>query len=213
MPDEVVVVDDGGNDGCDVCCAEFQRHSPLDLHCIYTDNPGQTMCSHARNVGLAATDAELVITSEPELLFDTDVIAQMLALRESRPKQILSAGTIHHVQENGTIETHRGWMATYCAMYERAWLADVGGWDEDFPDPWGWDDTDLLTRLRLTGVGQTVDPAMECTHQWHAPGWHGFEQTANEQHFLDKNLDQGGPDNPAIVANRDRVVGRPKERT
>lgn len=189
VPDEVLVVDDGGTDELFEVCEAYREDLGLPLRYVRTNNPGQSMCSHARNVGICSTDADIVITCEPEVMFETDAVAQMLALHAERPDLVVSAGTINHVQEDGSVSTIGGWLAPYVALYERRWLLEVGGWDERFPDPWGWDDVDLMTRLRIAlAVHQHVDRDIVATHQYHEPGWRGITQAANEAYFLGKGF-------------------------
>lgn len=189
QPDEVVVVDDGGTDDCQAVCDQFGARY------VYTHNPGATICSHARNVGIKATDCDLVVTSEPEIIFNTDVIAQMLLSREEHPHDVVSAGTIHHRQADNTVQTITGWVAPFAAMYKRSWLMDVGGWDESFASPWGWEDTDLLTRLREAGHGQVISLPIEVTHQYHPS--RACDQALNQAHFLAKQYPHD------IIANRE----------
>lgn len=221
LPDEILVVDDGTPDNSvyDACLA-----APVDVRYVYTHNLGPQMCSHARNVGVAATECDDVLTSEPEMLFVTDVVAQMLEDRKEHPREFINAGTIHHEQAPGTggcgcgcgqeMHTTVNWQAPWVAMYDRQQLLAVGGWDESFPDPWGWDDIDLGTRLRINNYGQFNDMRIEAIHQWHPPQI--VDQRANEAYFKSKGLVGEGetPDNPMILANREEVEagrwGRPK---
>lgn len=198
-PDEILVVDDGGTDPAleGLCAQAGARY-------IYTHNPGNTQCSHARNVGIRAIDADYVITSEPEMRFETDVIVQLLAAAVEHPSEVISAGTVRHEQPNGTHEEIRGWVAPFVALYRREWLLAIGGWDESFPSPWGWDDTDLLTRLRVSGIGQFIDTRIIVTHQWHPS--RACDQSANEAHFRAKDLERR---DEHIVANRGRAWGVP----
>jgi len=46
------------------------------------------------------TNADIIITSEPEMLFVTEVVKQMLDDHIANPDQIISAGTIYHMQTN-----------------------------------------------------------------------------------------------------------------
>lgn len=50
LPDEVLVVDDGGADNTEEVCASFNDRLPIRY--VYHNNPGQTICSFARNVGV-----------------------------------------------------------------------------------------------------------------------------------------------------------------
>lgn len=207
LPDEILVIDDGGSDNCE----EMVRNLPFPVRYIYTHHPGQSICSHARNVGLWNTDAELIITCEPEILFNSDVIAQLLADHAERPNEMISVGYVRHDQGDGTTIPTVGYVATWCALYRRSWLLDIGGWDEDFPDPWGWDDVDLCTRLRCAGHGQHIDQAIEVTHQWHGPTY--CDQDRNEAHFRAKILDSGSEvRDEDIVANRTHDWGVIKSR-
>lgn len=184
LPDEILVVDDGGSDDCEATCHRLKVDRGLPMRYIYTHNPGQAMCSHARNVGIKNTDCELIITSEPEMYFETDIVAQYLAGHARLPTDCFNAGTINH-KHNGAPDTQTlNWHATWVSFYGRQWLLDIGGWDERFPDPWGWDDTDLVTRLVATGHGTTIMPDVVATHQWHPEGQH--RQDRNEKHFQDK---------------------------
>lgn len=203
LPDDILVVDDGGDDGCEEMIQLINRTCgyPRRVRYIYTHHPGQTICSHARNVGILHTDAEWIIQTEPEILFNTDVIRQMRE-HPAQWEDVISAGTVHDLRKDGsTMRTLRGWVATYAVQYKREWLMEIRGWDESWPDPWGWDDTDLLTRLRLTGHGQQIDERIVVTHQYHDHPFTG-SQEPNYTHFFNKGFD--GPEPMThVVANLD----------
>jgi glycosyltransferase involved in cell wall biosynthesis len=203
LPDEVLVVDDGSDDDTAQVCATAADFLPVRR--IFHNNPGQTLCSEARNVGLKATDADAIVTCEPECYFESDVIAQMRTLHEQHPECVINAGTVHKLNEHGHRDTLVGWSATHCAFYMREWLMAIGGWDEGFPDPWGWDDTDLLTRLRLTGHGAENIPEIVVVHQFHPTTV--CNQDANSGHFFAKGLDLS---DDRVVANEGVEWGKLK---
>ena len=88
-------------------------------------------------------------------MFETDVIAQMLAQhehdREWGIRQFINVGRVLHEQPPGHVCRCCGrlkhetvnWQALWVAMFRREWLLEVGGWDEGFVDRLG------LGRCRL----------------------------------------------------------------
>lgn len=214
-PDEIIVVDDGGADHTKDVCLDAQRELPITY--IYNDNPGPTICSLARNIGVRHAQHPWIITTEPELIYVTDIVAQFKELKPRFQGSVISAGQIFFAPaewkpENDPAvldpeipmpsewESAIGWVAPHTAIYEKEWLEAIGGWDESFPGTWGWDDTDLLTRLRLTGHGQHSSLLMQAVHQYHGLGGDDFGY--NEQHFLNKTFNQDETDLSQVVANR-----------
>lgn len=243
LPAELIVVDDGGEDETEDVVIAFANSVDIDVRYIYTHNPGPTICSHARNVGVKAAQHDWIVTTEPELCFRTDVLAQFAQLQSQHPGSVISAGRVwfapeghapnfsgdpgwetagDYVPPSGAKDAI-GWVAPYAALWHRSWLLDVGGWDEDFPGYWGWDDIDLLTRLRYRGHGQHIALEVEAVHLFHGLG--GDDNFRNEHHFFSKSFTHGqekhrcnmecqaDPDQTRdLIANRGREWGVPKLR-
>lgn len=116
-----------------------------------------------------------------------------------------------------TVTKALNFAAPFAAFYKKEWLFEIGGWDENFSlihggGGWGFDDTDLLTRLRIKGHNQGTYTQIQVIHQWHdrppgkiADGW-----KRNEELFLAKDLMVDGiedPNNPNLIANQERDWG------
>lgn len=220
LPDELIVIDDGGDDDT----ADVVMRCGWPATYLYNHNPGSTICSMARNIGVKAASHEWIITTEPELFYMTDIVAQFKEIYPHHPNKVISAGRVYFQPEcvpgapwdvnfspNGPdpwIEWQAaiGWVAPHTALWRKKWIEEIGGWDESFPGPWGWDDTDLLTRLRINGHGQYRAPECHAIHQFHGLGADAGRQ--NEQHFLDKSFKRNGEhDLTDLTANEGKEWG------
>lgn len=227
QPSEIIVVDDGGDDNTEHVLASAGLKLDCETRYIYTHHPGPTICSHARNIGVKAAKHEWIVTTEPEIVFKSDVLAQMVELEPEHRRQVISAGKVWFAPNrwrprdtNNPVlrraddyptpdgaQTAVGWVAPYIALYKKSWLTAIGGWDESFPNSWGWDDIDLLTRLRIHGHGQHIALDMEAIHLFHGLG--GDHNQANERHFLSKSFVPDESQDEDVVANRGIEWGIP----
>jgi len=231
-PKKIIVVDDGGTDTkTQQVCIEF---SDLNVEYIYTYNPEKSLCSHARNIGVKHVETEWFINCEPELIYVTDIIAQMCNIYnniEESKNSVISAGAIYfqnegdpvdisylnnlEILDNYTPPSHwqkaTGWVAPFTALWKKEWIEEIGGWDEQFPGNWGWEDIDILTRLRICGHGQYIDQSMKAIHQFHGLG--GDQELKNEKHFRAKSFCHGDETKTEdLVANKNIEWGQIKGR-
>lgn len=218
-PAELIVVDDGGADDTENVVGDFAARSGVETTYVYTHNPGAQLCAHARNVGLKRARHDWIVTSEPELCFRSDALAQFAELQSQHPGKVISTGRVWFAPDGqGPVfdrepegwELADRWTAPHAALWHRSWLVEIGGWDEGFPGPWGWDDTDLLTRLRLSGHGQHIATEIEAVHLFHGLG--GDAGSQNENYFRAKSFNADGSDLTDLVANKERAWGVAKPR-
>jgi len=232
-PEELLVIDDGSSDNTEEVCRSFEDRLPIRR--IYNHNPDWAICSMARNIGLKEARNDWICVSEPELFFVTDVLPQFAELVEEHPDEVISAGSIFFAPEGyplsenveglekagdytppeGIEGSAIGWVAPFTALWYRPWLMEVGGWDEQFPGPWGWDDIDVLTRLRIKGINQHIALNVRALHQAHGPEHRGDVDFQNENYFRAKDFVAGGvedPNLPDIIANRGIEWGTVKPR-
>lgn len=176
LPDQIVVVDDGGSDSsCRDVCEAARSELGLLVDYIRTENPGSTTPCHARNVGLRQCLNEHIVVTEPEIYFESDVIRELEGTRGggfnstvsnhlSEDAVLHEAIALHQDSEDGTFTEAPGF---YVHSFMKGWLEEVGGWDEGFPGPWGWDDIDLYKRLEYNGHPRYGLAQLKIKHMWH----------------------------------------------
>ena len=191
-PDEIIVVDDGGDDGCDEACWQLTRKG-LPITYLYLDRPYDSNPCLPRNMGIKLAKGDEILVSEPEVLFLSDVIAQLTEARKELPDNPLFGGTYHADQEYANAYPvppppahHTPPLSTlvvqypHYTLYRREWLEEVGGYDESLPGSWAFDDVDLNQRLGEAGHFTVLISGARAFHQWHEPRNNAAQADLNE---------------------------------
>jgi GT2 family glycosyltransferase len=189
QPFEVVVVDNGSEDGSpEMVLREYEKSTVLGLHLI-RNSENRGFCA-ANNQGFAASDSEFVALlnndaeAEPNWLQklasafdgrpDVGMAASKILVHED-PRRIDKAGHLIYPdgqnRGRGSGELDEGqydrveeilWPDGCAAMYRRAMLDQIGGFDEDF---FAYaDDAELGLRARIAGWKCLYIPAAVVRH-------------------------------------------------
>jgi FkbM family methyltransferase len=156
---DVIVVDDGS-----VPAVEVQSRRGLNVRVARTTGigPGQ-----ARNVGVKASTADVIMFTDDDVVVDSDWIARALAYFEAHPGAVGVEGVVRSLPwdplyEN-SIETSAPGHRWTCNMaYRRSVLVATNGFAAGFPAA-HCEDRDL--GLRVSSVGHIgFEPSMKVTH-------------------------------------------------
>jgi len=151
---EVIVVNDGSNDGTDEMLRYFTGKAPFKLSTITQQNRGPAA---ARNAGIRLAKGEIVAFTDDDCLPLTDWLAEIDRAFATRSIVGLQGSTftdgksitplthqIDNVSGNHSVPTCN-------AAYLREVLIKAGGFDEEFPFPHN-EDADLAWRVEAIGV-------------------------------------------------------------
>lgn len=211
LPEELVVVNDGGVDDCSNAVADWHLRTGARAAYHYLDNPRYTVCSAARNHGLHHCAGDFILVTEPEVVFIDDIVALFAAAREreNRPVVLRTDDAYRAHPGDLSADPARCWQHTpgevppYVTMFDRVSLEAIGGWDETFPAPWGGEDGDLLERLDQFGVPQVIVPDARIVHLDHERNTQQLDMTyamANHAHINRKPYTHGHDDHQCSLA-------------
>jgi hypothetical protein len=122
---------------------------------------------------------------------------------------------------SGTVDVHGGQPTYTKAVMVSPWylvirkkdLIGIGGWDEmmsrkDGAGGWGFDDVDLITRLRESGIMATTIP-LPVIHQWHdRPPQAIQDQWKPNEDIMKSKQDEEGYKKEFLVANKNKSWGQ-----
>ncbi|WP_243062386.1 glycosyltransferase family 2 protein [Humibacter sp. RRB41] len=169
-PFEVLVSDNGSTDGLAAVIDEWQQRAPYPMRRV--DASGRKGVSHARNVGVAASEAEFVLVCDADdavhpswidghlkSLAKADVTGGPTEVETLNPGPERFWRDFPPIDDDWQLPKEKGflsWVTGANFGARRSVIEAIGGWDENL-DGLGGDDLDFSWRAQLLGF--TVAPA------------------------------------------------------
>jgi GT2 family glycosyltransferase len=164
---EVVLVDDGSNDGTMDAIARARRSARCGFTVVRQPNSG---LAKARNAGIARAVGERIAFIDDDVLVLPNFLAEHLRAHAAHPQAIVRGGAIE-VESFDNLPPPVWSIKNYCGNYfwttnvsvPLATIRAVGGFNESFSE-YGWEDIDVGLRLRAAGVRATFNPKALAYH-------------------------------------------------
>jgi glycosyltransferase involved in cell wall biosynthesis len=189
---ELIICNDGGADNAELVASQWLQKG-MDVSHIRVRESGEIRNgATARNVGIKAAKYATIINTDPEIIFISDVLAQV---REKiTPDVFLSAGHLYEMTEQMTeenfrmpdrqtlsaqqirdqvngrpnlVDLHVGSRGLHAAFACHAdALKKIRGYDESMAS-WGCEDSQIILRLEKMGMRRVFLDEAITVHQWH----------------------------------------------
>lgn len=225
VPAEIIIVDDNSNDGTYELAKQYG--------CRYVDlkREGRNTCCLPKNVGVKLAKCDYVMFTEPEMWWLTPMVTQLRESLEGQeniyinasciyndnpvldrnlsPEQLLEKYPVwrhtpdHRNEVKNGIMNMMDWMALWIWGIRKEYFFRIGGYVEDMPGFYAFDDIDLTTRFRIMGIMQVQNTEMRAFHMWHPS--HPADPTVNGRWFEAQRYDE--PDGASPIANRGKEWG------
>ncbi len=126
-------------------------------------------CSRALNLGVSSARYDSVIITSPEVKPTSDVLAQFEGLLGSN---VLAQVFDQDPEGNLTTLVSQGYRDSspamyFLAMFNKADIYTINGWDEEFMRGYAYEDNDFGERWNRAGLPFSVNDEITATHQYH----------------------------------------------
>ena len=151
---EIIIVDDGSEDGTSEMVKELVEKSPCSLVLITQPHSGLAV---GRNAAIRKATGEIIIFIDDDIIADPNFVEEHKKSHDKHPKSIIR-GWVNHTANldkrvpkftMADISTSYFWTSNVSVA--KKYLVEVGLFDEDFKE-YGWEDLELGRRLKKCGL-------------------------------------------------------------
>jgi len=150
---EILIVDDGSDDGTDELMATMNTRCRL----RYLQRPWQGRAA-TRNCGIREAAGEIIIFVDDDILAPRDFIKEHFRFHRAYPQAIVRGQIINietyefpREQKAALTDFYQAFFCTCNVSVARQELLDIGGFDETFVE-YGYEDNEVGWRLRQKGL-------------------------------------------------------------
>jgi glycosyltransferase involved in cell wall biosynthesis len=175
-PDQIVVVEDGGDEETRGICAVACMQKGLKVeYCERRNRPKLDYSNPAipKNIGIKKAIGDILIIQCAEVRYtNPQDIERLVKPVEEDPSisniaQVKALGRYDNFQEwYAGPERAPGWFLDFCQAVRRDKVMAINGFDELY-EGYGFDDDDFALRLQASGVKYQWAMDVVCEHQWH----------------------------------------------
>jgi glycosyltransferase involved in cell wall biosynthesis len=175
---EVVVVDDGSADETPQVIADASSDGAHVRGVRLAHNQGR---SAARNAGIRAAAAPIIVFVDSDVLVLPDFLQRHLEIHESAGRDVVGRGPVASIPSPDIpprpplTRISSAYLDTANASIPRQALIDAGMFDELFR-VYGWEDVDLGMRLRALGLPRVYSAAALAYHVQRPPTAESFDR-------------------------------------
>lgn len=175
---EVVVVDDGSTDDTPRVIGEAASGRARIRGVRFDRNRGR---SAARNAGIRAAGAPLVVFVDSDVLVVPDFLQRHMEIHRSSGSVVVGRGPVVVIPSPEIparpprIRVSPAYLDTANASVPRQVLVDAGLFDEGFRE-YGWEDFDLGLRIKARGVPRAFSPLALAYHVQRPPTLEMFDR-------------------------------------